>query len=141
MNKQTQFQGYISDLYNAISMYIDNARIINACNESAKICKDKNIDFYGIIKSTLDEFVSELRRCLIYYDNQTGRKGFTRLIVTGGGSKLKGLDKYISRELGIPIEHLNPFNNIYADDKIFPHEALSKDISCMGLCVGLAMRI
>ncbi|MGA1869252.1 MAG: type IV pilus assembly protein PilM [bacterium] len=117
---------------------------LNISSEEAEEFKrrggDKNVNLYGIIKPVLDEFITELRRCLIYYDNQTGRKGFTKLIFTGGGSKLKDIDKHVSKELGIPVEHLNPFNHIYVDGKIFSHEILSQHVSSMGLCVGLAMR-
>ncbi|MGA1823246.1 MAG: type IV pilus assembly protein PilM [bacterium] len=102
--------------------------------------EDNTIKLYDIIKPSFDVFIGELRRCLIYYDNQTGRKGFSKLIITGGGARLKNIDNYISEELGIPVEHLDPFNSIYVNKKIFPEEILSQDKFHMGICMGLAMR-
>ena len=102
----------------------------------------KNQDSVGLIetiKPSLDNLVREVRRSLTFYENQTKIKGFSTIILTGGSAPLKGLDSYLSSELGLPIEILNPFRKIEVEQAsmLAPFE---KDLCKLALAVGLAIR-
>ncbi|HSG04829.1 MAG TPA: pilus assembly protein PilM, partial [Nitrospiria bacterium] len=68
------------------------------------------------VSGTLDRFVSEVRRTLHLYsigdrENGSGEKvhvDFKRLALCGGGSKLRGLETYLSQELGLQPADLTP---------------------------------
>jgi type IV pilus assembly protein PilM len=102
----------------------------------------KNQDSVGLIdtiKPSLDNLVREVRRSLTFYENQTKIKGFSTIILTGGSAPLKGLDGYLSAELGLPVEILNPFRKIDVEQAsmLAPFE---NDLCKLSLAVGLAIR-
>jgi len=102
----------------------------------------KNQDSAGlidIVKPSLDNLVREVRRSLTFYENQTKIRGFSTIILTGGSAPLKGLDGYLSAELGLPVEILNPFRKINVEQAsvLAPFE---NDLCKLSLAVGLAIR-
>ncbi len=91
------------------------------------------------IKPSLDNLVREVRRSLTFYENQAKIKGFSKIFLTGGSAPLKGLDGYLSTELGLPIEILNPFRNITVE-KASLLSPFGNDLCKLALAVGLAIR-
>lgn len=61
----------------------------------------------------LEELVVEIRRSLAYYDNVTGRMGFSRVMLAGGGAMLQGVSSLLQEKLGLPVEPLNPLAGIH----------------------------
>ncbi|UCD72177.1 MAG: type IV pilus assembly protein PilM [Syntrophobacterales bacterium] len=102
----------------------------------------KSQDSTGLIetiKPSLDNLVREVRRSLTFYENQAKIKGFSTIILTGGSATLTGLDGYLSSELGLPVEILNPFRKIDVEQPsmLVPFE---NDLCKLALAVGLAIR-
>jgi len=98
--------------------------------------RDKGFSL-NTIKPALDNLIKEIRRSLIYYDNQTARRGFGRVILSGGSSRLSGLAGYLSEELGLTVEIANPLQSIYVDPKKFQLEELKKKSPHIALAIGL----
>jgi len=105
--------------------------------EKAKF--DSKFDINNI-RPVLDNLTKEIRRSLIYYDNQTSRRGFSRIILTGGSSRLSGLVGYFSEELGLTVEIANPLQTVHFDSKRFAQDELQFFSPQMALAVGLASR-
>lgn len=63
-----------------------------------------------------------------------------KILISGGGSKLRGLARDLSQRLDLPVEVLDPFRNIKVDSKKFDPEYLSEIMPEMAVAVGLAMR-
>jgi type IV pilus assembly protein PilM len=57
-----------------------------------------------------EELVSELQRSIDYYSGQGGT--VSRVLLCGGGSRIKGLDGYLQRSLNITTEVFDPLNNL-----------------------------
>ncbi|MEJ7847824.1 MAG: type IV pilus assembly protein PilM [Pyrinomonadaceae bacterium] len=70
-------------------------------------------------------------------DNQTVVQ---KILISGGGSKLKGLAADLSARLELPVEVLDPFRNIKVDARKFDPDYLSEIMPEMAVAVGLAMR-
>lgn len=70
-------------------------------------------------------------------DNQTVVQ---KILISGGGSKLRGLAQDLSARLELPVEVLDPFRNIKVDAKKFDPDYLSEIMPEMAVAVGLAMR-
>lgn len=95
----------------------------------------------------LTDFTEQLKRQLSFY--QTHVKGehlppngkrIKKMLLTGGGANLKGLDRFLSAELKIPVALANPWVNILSDKpKKIP--AISfKDSLKYTTALGLALR-
>ncbi|MEW6379043.1 MAG: type IV pilus assembly protein PilM [bacterium] len=110
--------------------------------EEAETAKhDKKFDL-NIIRPVLDNLTREIRRSLIYYDNQTSRRGFGRIVLTGGSSRLSGLLGYLSEELGLAVEIANPFQAVQIDPRKFTQQDELQFFSPqMALALGLASRV
>jgi type IV pilus assembly protein PilM len=65
--------------------------------------------------SALEDLVVETRRSLAYYDNVTGRMGFSRVLIGGGGAILEGIASTLEQKLGLPVELLNPMEALQWD--------------------------
>lgn len=61
-----------------------------------------------------------------------------KIILTGGGAKLTGLDKYLSTNFNLPVTVGNPWARVLVPDKIKP--LITELGPALAVCVGLAMR-
>ncbi|MBI2875932.1 MAG: type IV pilus assembly protein PilM [Candidatus Tectomicrobia bacterium] len=80
--------------------------------EARKRKPEPGDDLWRLIASPFSELVLELRRSLTFYDNRTGRRGLDRLLLTGGGARLQGIDQLLERELDLPVEVYHPLRGI-----------------------------
>jgi len=65
---------------------------------------------YGAIAPILDEFVSEIRRSIDYFKSRGGE--IDRIVLCGGGTKLKGLTTYLTKILSIPCDAYDPLRRL-----------------------------
>jgi len=100
---------------------------------------EDSVGLIETIKPSLDNLVREVRRSLTFYENQTKIKGFSTIILTGGSALLRGLDGYLSTELGLPVKILNPFRKINVEQTSLL-APFGNDLSKLALAVGLAIR-
>jgi len=90
------------------------------------------------ITPILGELVTELRRSLDYYRNNTGQ-GAERMIICGGTAKLPGLDRFLSEQLGIPVEVGDPMRNVTVVAKT-ESDYLAEVSPIFSVSLGLAVR-
>ncbi len=50
------------------------------------------------------ELVKEIERSFAYCERESLVEGIDKIVLCGGGANLNGLDKFISRQLGLPVE-------------------------------------
>ncbi len=92
------------------------------------------------IRSPLIELVNEIRRSLDYYQAQAHARSISKVVLSGGCSKLQNIGKFIVQEIKVPVEIDNPFKNLQIDSKIY-NEAFIKDIApYFSVVQGLALR-
>ncbi|MCD4819378.1 MAG: type IV pilus assembly protein PilM [Candidatus Cloacimonetes bacterium] len=86
-------------------------------------------------KSTEEQLAMEVKRSLRYYVKDAGNSNFQKIVIVGGGSKLKGLPEYLQSQLNIDVEVFSSFSNLETSSQfsgnIDPQFALA---------LGLAMR-
>ena len=65
-------------------------------------------------KPILDPLVREVRKIMRYYDERADQRHrkISQIITTGGGATMRGLNEYLSRQLGVPTRRLDPWPNI-----------------------------
>jgi type IV pilus assembly protein PilM len=108
--------------------------------DAEKFKRDEDsVGLIETIKPSLENLVREVRRSLTFYENQAKIKGYSKIFLTGGSAPLKGLDGYLSTELGLPVEILNPFRkiNVQQASLLSP---FGNDLCKLALAVGLAIR-
>jgi len=92
-----------------------------------------------IIRDSLEELIKEIVHSFEYFTSN--RKGalVQRVILAGGGSLIKNMDKFLSQELEIPVQRINPFSNIS-----YPKEKFQQFLPSLGplfaIPAGLALR-
>ena len=84
---------------------------------------------------TLKDLVTETKKIIQYYATQGKDKKVDRMLISGGSANLKNLIPYLSTELKIPAEKLNPFKKISGIEGV-PEEHYSS----LGIAAGLALR-
>lgn len=94
----------------------------------------------GIFANTCTQWALEVQKAIDLYGSNNPASVLSKVIISGGGSKVKGFDVFLHEETGIPVEHLNPFNKIEIDkNKIDPK--YSKHVGPeMTIAAGLAIR-
>ena len=63
-----------------------------------------------------------------------------RILISGGGSKLKGLPEFLAQRFEIPVERLDPFRRIGVDARRFDPDYMREVVPEMAVAVGLALR-
>ncbi|MDP2930830.1 MAG: type IV pilus assembly protein PilM [bacterium] len=110
-----------------------------------EISEDQKV--YQILSSALSEMVSEIKNLLDFYYSHANHEHLppTRLevkkvLLSGGGSNLIGLDKFLSKELGISVLLGNPWVNILSEPYTrVPENYLRKSLAYTN-ALGLALR-
>lgn len=88
------------------------------------------------LSKAADELLKEVHRSVDYYLSQGTERSIARVVLTGGSANLKGLAPYMSNELKVPVEVLNPF--AFLPDKGAAVEA--EALPALAVATGLALR-
>jgi type IV pilus assembly protein PilM len=96
------------------------------------------------VEETVQEFVeyaaSELSRQISYFWSASGVDGgIDKILVSGGGSLLKGLMKAIEQEAATPTSVLNPVHSVSLSPQVKSSE-VDRHRSCLAVATGLALR-
>ena len=67
---------------------------------------------YGAMQPILDDLATEVRRSLEFHLGRYPDTTFSRLVLVGGGAKLRNLDVFLHQNLGVPTLIGNPFSAI-----------------------------
>jgi len=95
---------------------------------------------YEALRPVLVELTTEIRRSLEFFRVQSGDANITRMLVTGGGAKLRGLPEAIGDALGFRVELGDPWLTIHVDENRFDTQYLRKNAAEFSVPLGLALR-
>lgn len=95
---------------------------------------------YEALRPVLVDLTTEIRRSLEFFRVQTGDANISRMLVTGGGSKLRGLPEAIGDALGFRVELGDPWLTITVDENRFDDQYLAKVGPEFAVPLGLALR-
>ncbi len=62
--------------------------------------------------AVIEELADEIHESIDYYLSQLGSRPIDRILITGGGSLLLGLDQIIAERTGYPTSYGNPFEGL-----------------------------
>jgi type IV pilus assembly protein PilM len=90
-----------------------------------------------LILPMVDVIISEARRIKNNYESSY-REQVERVILSGGGANLSGIDRYFQEQIGLPVELANPFKNLSYPGEI---ESVIKDIGpALSVVIGLGLK-
>ncbi len=93
-----------------------------------------------ILNAVTEEFGAELKKTLDFFRVTTNENTIHKIMLSGGGTQVPNLDRYLSQFFGIPVEVMNPFQNISVDEKEFPADTVNSLAPSFAVAVGLALR-
>lgn len=96
-------------------------------------------DVQDIINSVIEDMSMEIQRSFDYFRATTSSENVDKVVLTGGCSKIQGIEAFLSSKLGTKIEIGNPFRNIAFSKKFNPTELQDVAPLC-AIAVGLAIR-
>ncbi len=96
--------------------------------------------FEKIFTTVASEWTLEIKRALDFVMSNYVEENITKIFISGGASKLPGFKEYLQLETEIPVEELNPFENLIIDEKHIDPKYLKEMASQAGVAVGLALR-
>jgi type IV pilus assembly protein PilM len=64
------------------------------------------------VQPAIAELVGEIRNSVQYFATLPGRAPIARVLLTGGGARLRGLVKELRAQVRIPVEHVSPLERL-----------------------------
>lgn len=101
---------------------------------------DRREKIEEIFTRTCTQWVLEIKKAIDLYLANNPDKPLVSLVLSGGGSKITGLQEYIQRETGLEVITFNPFSAMLWDEKKFDREYLESIAPEMAIATGLAIR-
>lgn len=101
---------------------------------------DKQQQIEEIFSTTCTQWVLEIKKAIdLYHANNTDAP-LTRLVLSGGGSKVSGLIDFLANETGLTVELFNPFTNMTVNSKQIDPDYLKNIGPEMAIATGIAIR-
>jgi type IV pilus assembly protein PilM len=99
-------------------------------------------DIAPILDTVSDILALEIQKTMDFYRAtvEEGESAVEKILVSGGGSKLKGLVDFLSRRFEVSVEMFDPFRKIKVDSRGFDPEYMREIVPEMAIAVGLALR-
>ncbi|MDH5525579.1 MAG: pilus assembly protein PilM, partial [Desulfobulbaceae bacterium] len=102
--------------------------------------EDKKDELQGLYETTCTQWTTEVRRAIDFYYSNYPDETISKIVLSGGGAKIKGLTDFFKKELEITVEIFNPFKKIAFDQNAISTEYLNTIAPEMTLAAGLATR-
>ncbi|MEE4243205.1 MAG: type IV pilus assembly protein PilM [Desulfopila sp.] len=102
--------------------------------------EEKQEEMEEIFSSTCTQWVLEIKKAIDLYHSNNPDKPLTRLVLSGGGSKVVGLSEFLQSETDIPVEIFNPFGNMTYNKKKIDAEYINRVGPEMAIVSGIAIR-
>ena len=94
---------------------------------------------FSSVQGILDDLVAELRRSIDYYNGRGGT--VSRIVLCGGGSKLKGLSGFVQRSLDVKCEVYDPLRNLGFSSKKVGMDYVNEYREQLAVAVGNGLHI
>lgn len=93
-----------------------------------------------VLSGVSEDVAAELQKTLDFFQATSGADRVDTIVISGGGSKVAHLDEVLKDKFGLPVEILNPFRLVTADDREVDPKWLSENAPSLAIAVGLGVR-
>lgn len=101
---------------------------------------DRAMRISECINPIIGKLLGEIRRMFDFYETSAGQKAVHRVVLSGGGVRLKNLQAYLAENLGLAVDVANPFNKIDVAKATWDEEVVRTHAEIYGVSAGLALR-
>jgi len=101
---------------------------------------DKQQEIEEIFNTVCTQWVLEIKKAIDLYHSNYPDSPLTKLVLSGGGSKVAGLTDFLAMETGLSVELFNPFANMVSNDKKIDRNYLENVGPEMAIASGIAIR-
>jgi type IV pilus assembly protein PilM len=131
---------YTSLLQKEMGLTYEQAEALKRGGSAPQNVESADID--GALESVSDMLALEISKTFDFYraTAEDGDGTVQKILISGGGSKLKGLTEYLSNRFEMAVERLDPFRQIKVDARRFDPDYMREVVPEMAVAVGLALR-
>lgn len=91
------------------------------------------------LQPVIDILITEISRTMTYYTSKLGGQKVQNIFLTGGGANLIKINEYVSSQLGVNVQTLNPINSGGYDKKL-EEQISSRSLSSYNVAIGLSLK-
>ena len=131
---------YTSLLQKELGLTFDQAEQLKKGMPMPERVEQREIE--PILDTVSDILALEIQKTMDFYRAtvEDGGSAVEKILISGGGSKLKGLIGFLSKRFEMPVEMFDPFRKINIDSRGFDLEYMREMVPEMAIAVGLALR-
>lgn len=93
-----------------------------------------------VLTGVSEDVAAELSKTLDFFQATSGADRVDTILISGGTSKVARLDEVLKEKFGMPVEVLNPFRSITADEREIDPKWLAEVSPSLAIAVGLGVR-
>jgi type IV pilus assembly protein PilM len=102
--------------------------------------EEKQKDLDEIYANTCTQWALELKKAIDLYYTNNPDMALNKIILSGGGSRIQGLDQFFAEEIGLEVVHLDPFLKIKSGSKNIDQSYINYVGPEVAIALGLAIR-
>lgn len=100
----------------------------------------KRQEIEDIFSTTCTQWILEIKKAIDLYQANNPDNPLKKLILSGGGAKVSGLNDFLAQETALQVELFNPFLNMASNDKKIDPKYLKNIGPEMAIATGIALR-
>jgi len=109
-NSQSDYAGASLTQALASSLNINPLRAEELKRQHGLLSSGPTQELSTIMTPFLDVIINEVKKAQYNYESQfPGTPKIERMVLSGGGANLAGIDRHFENEFGLPVIHANPF--------------------------------
>ncbi|MDD3468964.1 MAG: type IV pilus assembly protein PilM [Thermoguttaceae bacterium] len=94
---------------------------------------------FQAMRPVFQNLVDEIHRSLSYFNGLNRTAKIERILITGNTSKLPGLQRFLSQNLGMEVERLESFKRLFGPE-VTDAPVFRDNLSCFSIAYGLAVQ-
>jgi type IV pilus assembly protein PilM len=102
--------------------------------------QDSLDSLHDIFNRICTRWVLEIKKAVDQYGNNNPKRPLSTLVLSGGGSRVRGIKRYLAKETGLETVAFNPFEGMKVNTKKIDKEYLAAVAPQMSIAAGLAIR-
>jgi type IV pilus assembly protein PilM len=131
---------YTEEIQKALSVGWEEAermKIGGAAGEESQDVVPQEVE--DAMRSVTETVLGEISRSLDFFAATAAESRISRVFVSGGGSKVSGLEAAFQGKTNLPVQRLNPLERISVSSKVDP-DLLEEIAPALAVSLGLALR-